>query len=115
MQADLFVLPTQSENFGIAIAEALAAGLPVITTKGAPWAGLHEKNCGWWIETNLEDLDETLLNAMNLPALELQEMGKRAKSWMQSEYSWQECGRKMSLAYDWLTGNADRPEWLYLN
>src|SRR5208282_2025230 len=35
--ADLFVLPTKSENFGIVIAEALACGVPVITTRGTPW------------------------------------------------------------------------------
>ena len=34
--ADLFVLPTFSENFGVAIAEALAAEVPVITTTGTP-------------------------------------------------------------------------------
>jgi glycosyltransferase involved in cell wall biosynthesis len=39
-EADLVVLPTRSENFGIVVAEALACGVPVITTKGAPWSEL---------------------------------------------------------------------------
>ncbi len=35
-QADLFVLPSHSENFGVAVAEGLAHGLPAVVTKGAP-------------------------------------------------------------------------------
>ena len=48
--ADLFVLPTYSENFGMAVAEALASAVPAIVTKGAPWEGLATENAGWWID-----------------------------------------------------------------
>ncbi|MGA2953504.1 MAG: glycosyltransferase, partial [Caulobacteraceae bacterium] len=44
--ADLFVLPTLSDNFAMTVAEALAAGTPVISTRGAPWAGLEREGCG---------------------------------------------------------------------
>ena len=55
-QADLFVLPTLNENFAITVAEALAAGTPVIATKGAPWRALQSEGCGWWIDHGIEPL-----------------------------------------------------------
>jgi glycosyltransferase involved in cell wall biosynthesis len=108
--ADLYVLPTHSENFGITIAEALACGTPVITTRGAPWSRLEEKKCGWWIERDLKCLTDTLIEAMGKPREALKAMGLRGRQWMQEEYSWDRVGQRMSLFYRWLLRGGEPPE-----
>jgi len=69
-ESDLFILPTQNENFGIVVAEALAAGVPAIVSKGAPWAGLEAERCGWWIDHGFEAIAAALLEATALSASE---------------------------------------------
>lgn len=54
--ADLFVLPTHSENFGMVVAEALSHECPAIVSHGAPWAGLEIEGCGWWIPNDVGNL-----------------------------------------------------------
>ena len=61
-----FILPSFNENFGIAIAEALACGVPVITTKNTPWECIAEKQAGWWIEHEHEALVNAINAAVNL-------------------------------------------------
>ena len=45
--ADLCILPTLGENYGYVIAEALAAGCPVLISDQTPWRGLAADGCGW--------------------------------------------------------------------
>ncbi len=98
-EADLFVLPTYSENFGIVVAEALAAEVPVITTVGTPWLNLDEKGCGWCVQPQANDLAFALSQATRLNNLELAEMGKRGRAWMKDEFSWESSAKTLVNAY----------------
>lgn len=112
--ADLFVLPTHSENFGIVVGEALAAGTPVLTTKGAPWAELETYQCGWWTDISVDAIFHALQEATALSADELRMMGKRGRSLVEERYSWQAIGRDMLRAYEWLLGKEEMPDTVFL-
>jgi glycosyltransferase involved in cell wall biosynthesis len=103
-EADLFVLPTYSENFGIAVAEALACRLPVITTTGAPWSGLRDRGCGWWIKPKVEPLMEALATAIALTDEERAAMGERGAAWVEAEFTWGPIAARMQKAYEEILG-----------
>jgi len=100
--ADLYVLPSFTENFAVTVAEALAAETPAIVSQGAPWPGLPEKGAGWWIAIGAEPLAACLREALARPRDELAAMGRRGRAWMESEFSWSRVAATMSEIYDWL-------------
>lgn len=113
--ADLFILPTRSENFGMVVAEALAHGVPAIVSAGAPWAGLETRRCGWWVEAEENILTETLREAMALQPAELQAMGQRGRQWMTEDFSWENIGKMMLQTYQWLLDGGSPPAWIKLD
>ncbi|MCP4661492.1 MAG: glycosyltransferase [bacterium] len=111
-RSDLYVMPSHAESFGITVAEALAHGVPAITTRGAPWPGLHTHDCGWWIEPGEGALVECLQEALALPRAELERRGERGRRWMERDYAWPRIGRMMRDTYLWLLGGGTPPDWV---
>lgn len=102
-RADLFVLPTYSENFGIVVAEALYAGIPVISTKGTPWRELKENKCGWWIDTGVEPLIKALSESTAFDVEALREMGANGRKLVEGKYTWDAVVKNMIAGYESIT------------
>jgi glycosyltransferase involved in cell wall biosynthesis len=113
--ADVFVLPTRSDNFAIVVAEALAAGLPVITTTAAPWEDLRRHQCGWWVDVDAGAIRDAVLDAIHRPREELREMGQRGSALVRDQYLWERSARKSARVYEWLLGRAERPEFVVVD
>lgn len=110
--AGLFVLPTLNENFGMVVAEALAAGVPAICTKGAPWAGLETERCGWWTDHGPEPMAAALDTALGLADAERAAMGARGRAWMARDFGWDGIAERMAQVYAWCLGQGYRPSYV---
>jgi glycosyltransferase involved in cell wall biosynthesis len=108
--ADLVVLPTYSENFGVVVAEALASGVPVLTTKGAPWRDLVSHRCGWWCPVGEDAVTSALKAAMNTKPEVLKAMGQRGQILARESYSWVGVAEQMKKVYAWLLGLGPMPK-----
>jgi glycosyltransferase involved in cell wall biosynthesis len=97
--AELFILPTHSESFGVAIAEALSYGMPVLTTTAAPWPELESRGCGWSVAPTGEGIARGLAAATARPPHDLGQMGRRGREYVAANYAWSVIGPEFR---DWL-------------
>jgi glycosyltransferase involved in cell wall biosynthesis len=112
LNADLFVLPSYSENFGIVIAEALSFQVPVLTTKGCPWQELETERCGWWVDPNPVGLEQGLREAFAAAPNELLAIGQRGRSLVEAKYQWPAIADQMVLFYDWILNGGIKPDFV---
>ncbi len=97
--SDIFVLPSFSENFGIAVAEAMVVGLPVIVTPGVQIAqDIAEGKAGLVVEGEVDALANAIAQLLRSPKLR-QELGENGKSLANSRYSWNAIAQKLACAY----------------
>ena len=114
--AELYVLPSRSEGFGLTVAEALAAGTPVVTTRATPWRPIEARGAGWYIDTGTAPLAACLRDVLARDRAALHEMGLRGRRWMSADFAWRDVGRRMARTCEWLLGaGGTPPPWIRLD
>jgi glycosyltransferase involved in cell wall biosynthesis len=101
--ADVFVLPSHTENFGMNVAEALAQGVPVITTRATPWGAMPAQGCGWYVADDASALEGALSEALALDRPALERMGGAGRAWMERDFSWSRIAQNFEAVYKWLS------------
>jgi glycosyltransferase involved in cell wall biosynthesis len=94
--ADVLVMPSHTENFGLVAAEALAHGVPVIASRGTPWSRVEDVGCGLWVDNDPTSLGAAMKRISSMP---LWEMGLRGREWMERDFSWDSLAEKMTDVY----------------
>lgn len=98
--ADVFVLPSYSENFGIVVAEAMAWGRPVIASTGTPWQEVTEVGAGWWVKPEDEALAGALAEALGKEREESEAMGAKGRALVERSYTWAVPAELLIKAYE---------------
>lgn len=110
--ADLFILPTLSENFGIVVAEALAEGVPAIVSNGAPWESLVTEGCGWFTGTDVASIGAAMAEAMALTPEARRQMGVRGHAHVRRDFGWDGIAARTLAFYQWLLHGGPVPDFV---
>ena len=99
--SDVCIVPSYTENFAMVVAETLAHGVPVIASKGTPWAEIAGRQCGLWVENDTVSLVKAISEIRNK---DLHRMGLNGRKWMEEEFSWAVVAGEMVDVYKRLVG-----------
>ena len=108
----LFV-PSDFENFGMIVTEALSVGTPVMASLGTPWEELNTFGCGWWVDRTPENIAQVMRQVMEMPVAQLLAMGEKGRSLVQEKYTPEQVAMQMQKLYEWIGNGGTKPMFIY--
>lgn len=106
-------VPSDFENFGMIVVEALALGIPVIASKGTPWQELESHNCGWWIANDVDTFYKFFEKALQLSDAERLAMAENGRKLIKEKYDSPIVAQKMAQLYNWVLNKGEKPDFVY--
>lgn len=105
--ATVFLLPSYSEGFSIAVLEAMGAGIPVIVSRQCYFPEVETSGSGWVIEVEATSLSRALRECLALSASELAMLGTNGRRLVKSRFQWDVVGRQTADVIDWILGGSE--------
>ena len=105
-------MPSQSENFGLVIAEAMSYGLPVITSNQTPWSVIKRNNYGWVTKLNKTGMSSSIFSAINASPEDLKIMGETGRVHIKDNFSWDILSKSYITFYEWLRNGGSNPSFM---
>jgi glycosyltransferase involved in cell wall biosynthesis len=96
LRADICVVPSHTENFGMVVAESLVHGTPVIASRGTPWRDIERYGAGFWVANDPQTLRDAIERARRC---DLAAMGSAGRRWMLHSYGWRPIAERMLHIY----------------
>ncbi len=102
--SELFVLPSYSEGFSMAVLEAMAMAVPVLITHPCNFPEVAERGCGAVVDPDPRQLEGALIDILGASTAERRRMGGNGQELILQRYTWENIGNQLTRVYDWVLG-----------
>lgn len=109
----VLMVPSEQENFGMIVPEALSCKTPVYASLGTPWSELNEHSCGWWKDNKPETIVNVIREIIFMDDSEISAMGVRGCQLVEEKYDQCNIASMMQDLYIWLLSRNTKPEFIY--
>lgn len=111
---DALFVPSDFENFGMIVTEALACKTPVFASLGTPWEELNKRECGWWMERTPENIAKVMSLIAEMSNEEIDAMGERGRKLVEEKFTAESVARQMQELYTWIAENREKPRFVHI-